>query len=185
MNQGFLPAIHDQARRSLNQAGWRNIMGDLAERLAAERLGAERLNTGNGIVIGGRIYCYDLRRGRVFFEVKSVGRSGTAIIYAARLDKDREFAAIHPLCYVFVSHRVQTPQPSAYEAKLLLDNWARIFVIPFCYIEAVCVTKTPRILNKRFMERQQRGDCQRGYEKGGYMVRLREFTEAFPQGRIQ
>lgn len=171
--------LTDAARVPRTAAGWRVVMGELAEQLAAEKLGATRMHTGNGY------YCPDLRHPRFGdMEVKTVGRSSSVIIYAFRLDKDREYARTHTLSYVLVVHKVCTPQPSMLEARMLME-WAKIYVIPFSVVDAVCVTVKPRILNKKFLERQERGDCQRGYEKGGYMLRARALIEAFPHGRIQ
>lgn len=179
-HQTLMRCITDEARIPRSPAGWRNVIGELAEQLAAEKLGAIRLSTG-----GGERYCADLRHPRLGdMEVKAVGVSSSVIIYAFRLEKDREHAKTHTLSYVLVIHRVQTPQPSMAEARLLME-WAKIYVIPFSIVDAVCVTKRPRVLNKKFMERQDRGDCQRGYEKGGYMLRARALIEAFPHGRIQ
>jgi hypothetical protein len=180
MTQAVMQSVTDEARVPRRLAGWRVVIGELAEQLAAEKLGATRLNT------GGDYYCPDLRHPRFGdMEVKAVGSSGSVTIYSFRLDKDREYAAIHPLSYVLVLHKVQVPQPSMLQAGLLMD-WAKIYVIPFCVVDAICVTVRPRKLSRKFLEEQnRRGDCQRGYEKGGYTIRARALIEAFPHGRIQ
>lgn len=175
-----MQSVTDSARVPRSPAGWRCVIGELAEQLAAEKLGAERLTTSSA---NGQKYCPDLRHSRFGdMEVKAVGKSGGVIIYRVRLEKDRWYAQTHTFSYVLVIHKVLTPQPSMAEARLLMD-WARIYVIPFSVVDAICVSVPPRILNKKY--KPANGWCQRGYEMGGYIVRARALIEAFPYGRIQ
>lgn len=178
MIQATMQSVTDSARIPRSPAGWRNVIGELAEQLAADKLGAVRLSTGSG-----ERYCPDLRHPQYGdMEVKAVGKSGGVIIYRVRLEKDRWYSATHTLSYVLVIHRVLTPQPSMAEARALME-WAKIYVIPFSIVDAICVSVRPRILNKKY--KPANGWCQRGYEMGGYMVRARALIEAFPHGRIQ
>jgi hypothetical protein len=178
--QTIMQSITDEARVPQRLAGWRVVIGELAEQLAADRLGAERLNTGMGY------YCADLRHPQWGdMEVKAVGSSRSVTIYAFRLEKDREYAKAHPLSYVLVLHKVEIPQPSMLQARLLME-WAQVYVIPFSIVDAICVTVKPRVLSRKFLDRHnRRGDCERGYEKGGYTLRAKSLIEAFPHGRIQ
>lgn len=116
MTQTIMQSVTDSARVPKTLAGWRVVIGELAEELAAEKLGARRLSTGSG-----ERYCADLRHPQFGdMEVKAVGVSSSVIIYAFRLDKDREHAKTHTLSYVLVLHRVRIPQPSMAEARLLM-----------------------------------------------------------------
>jgi hypothetical protein len=175
-----MPTVMDEARVPRRLAGWRVVIGELAEQLAADRLGAVRLNTGMGY------YCADLRHPQFGdMEVKAVGASRSVTIYSFRLDKDREYAKTHALSHVLVLHKVAIPQPSMLQARLLME-WAKIYVIPFSIVDAICVTVKPRRLSRKFLDAHcRRGDCERGYEKGGYTVRAKSLIEAFPHGRIQ
>lgn len=126
MTQTIMQSVTDSARVPHSPAGWRNVIGELAEQFAAEKLGALRLSTGSG-----EKYCPDLRHSRFGdMEVKSVGKSGGVIIYRVRLEKDRWYAQSHTLSYVLVIHKIPTPQPSMAEARALME-WAKIYVIPF------------------------------------------------------
>lgn len=65
-------------------------------------------------------------------------------------------------------------------------DWAQIYVIPFSVVDAICVTIRPRLLSKKFLAAHcRRGDCERGYERGGFTIRAKTLIEAFPHGRIQ
>lgn len=84
----------------------RNVCGDFAEEATAVLVGGRRHRTD-----GTCDYCPDVSVGhppRWFVESKSVGRTGHAIIYAHRLNKDVLFQADTriPFCYAFWRHRV-------------------------------------------------------------------------------
>lgn len=167
MTQETFSDICDAARVPKSNAGWRCVIGELGEQIAAERLSAQRLHTGSHVT-ESNWYCPDLRNRVSDFEVKTCGLSNHIIIYYVRLLKDRAYSELRPLCYVVVKHFCSIPQPSALEARAIMLETARVFVIPFRYIDGICSTVTPRILNKKY--KPSNGWCQRGYEKGGYYI---------------
>jgi len=162
-----LTPVMDEAYVARGLGSWRNLIGYMAEQHAAERLGAERLSTD-----GRAGYCPDLTKDGVKYEVKAVGKSREVIVYSMRLEKDRTYAETHPLVYVLVIHSAVVPA-TAQEIRTRISR-AQVWCIPFCYVDAVCSRMRPRILNRNY--KPTNGWCQRGYERGGYLIPASELT---------
>lgn len=167
MNQAIWQSIVDESRQPPTLAGWRNVIGEIGEQMAAEKLKAKRLSTGTS---GGNedAYCADLVNHFAKFEVKTCGLSNHVLIYRFRLDKDCRENEKTPICYVIVKHFCKIPQPNALEARAVMMETARIFVLPLRYIEGICQGVTPRRFNRRFIAAH--GSCRKKYELGGYCI---------------
>lgn len=167
MTQALMQEITDIARRTRSLADSRVIIGQVAEEVAALRLGAQRQTTD-----GRKSYCMDLMRDRVAYEVKAVGGSRNVILYSARLIKDRHYAETKPLVYVFVVHTCRATLDSMAEVRRVMQ-YARIYALPFCYVDGIAATAKWRLMNRYYTEGH--GGCRGGYERGGYLIPFARF----------
>jgi hypothetical protein len=127
------------------------VIGGYFEQRTAELLGGEQHKTDARCD-----YCPDvsvlLQNGRSYFEVKAVGRSKQAFVYAGRLVKDRRLAQLHPLTYILWGHTLAT-QDYETVAELLLDLpelTLGYYRIPFADFDRLLSSRPLEKLNSRY-----------------------------------
>jgi hypothetical protein len=97
-------------------------------------------------------YCPDVSACNKFYEVKAVGNSGQAFIYAGRLVKDIKFAEQNDLYYCVWRHSVKTQLVSTVaelKAKLATSTLSYM-VVPFSDVLMICRQSTLTKLNSKY-----------------------------------
>lgn len=97
-------------------------------------------------------YCPDVSACNKFYEVKAVGNSGQAFIYAGRLVKDIRFAEDHALYYCIWRHSVKTQLVNTVaelKAKLATSTLGYMLV-PFSDVLMLCRASQVTKLNSKY-----------------------------------
>lgn len=150
-------------------AAMRNVTGEFAENCTAAASGGIRLKTD-----GTYDVCPDVQTEDGFCESKAVGKSGNAIVYQARLEKDLNWTrAGPPLYYWFWYHRCDLkPLVGAYPWDVRQHFAGRlrsVAVLTLASLACICADVKPKVLNKQYSHRGCRlgyGDLSKGYGVG-------------------
>jgi hypothetical protein len=133
-----------------SSAQMRNHCGEFAEQLTAKVSGGERCKTDSRYE-----YCPDiLHAADLYGECKSVGKSGHAIIYEGRREKDRALVASgRQLLYWFWHHRLMESH-AIRDVDALRRGWVRALrfavVLPFPQVDAIAETRRLKLLNSGY-----------------------------------
>jgi hypothetical protein len=153
-------------------AAMRNVTGEFAEHCTAGASGGVRLKTNGTYDVCPDVFVEECR---AFCESKAVGKSGNAIVYQARLEKDVVWTAERgaSLYYWFWYHRCNlTPLVGAYPWDVRQHFAGRLrgaAVLSLASLVAICASVKPKVLNKQYSQRGGRlgyGDLSKGYGIG-------------------
>lgn len=151
--------------RSMGESRW--AVGEIIEDLTAAATGAIRLRTDSRVVM-----CPDLRYSpSLFFETKAVGKSGSAIIYRCRMEKDLRFMAEgHRLVYWFWRHAYPVTQATHFEElrQGVLSTLRYILIVDAALLHAEVTKKPVRVVNSAYADPQI--DRSLGYTRNGYGI---------------
>lgn len=169
-----------------NHGHIRNIIGELTEELIATLFGGERHKTDCNCD-----YCPDVSvcfptlpdpigivrkpkgYGRLYMECKAAGRSNQTFIYEGRLEKDKQFAKDHLLCYAILKHRTITKYASTVPelTALFLTSLDCLYIVPFEILLTIIGDQEPEPLNSSY------GGTDRKTYGSGYRIPLRSIEE--------
>ena len=153
------------------------LAGDFFEQATAMLSGGERLKTDSRCVT-----CPDVRfTEKTFFESKSVGKTGAAIIYKTRLRRDKQFCNKgRELLYWCWCHRYRVGDAKSL-AELhagLAGELLDVLVFRFDHLYAACRHVEPKLLNNAYSKSGKRlGWGSRGYG-WGWNVSMRAWRTA-------
>ena len=131
----------------------RGLVGEFYEWLTAETFGIELFATDSRADI-----CPDGRDPfdrDAWVEIKSIGLSGSAILYDIRLQRDRKLIEQtgKPIRYFFWRHHLSVQESINY-SNSVADLWGdlrratrKLAIVDFVEVENLCATKAPKIMN--------------------------------------
>lgn len=117
-------------------------------------------------------YCFDAERDGVFFEIKSVRKSGgKCIVFVKRLEND-ENAGV-PLQYVFAEHSVTGAKSNRELWERMSETLTVFRIVPGNLVREICSGLKP----KKHYTRPDHGCMQYRYQKGYYTFPPRIFDK--------